>query len=85
METFELKTNIEEIIEYNNIVVEKIEEVVIPEKIEVIKTPYTIGTVRQAIIDIANEIEVLQTKKTELENIKTLIEIEADKVINAIK
>lgn len=83
--SFELKTNVDEVIDYNNIVVEKVEEVTVPEKVEVVKTAYTIGRVKQELIDITNQISVLTEKKIELEQLKQIIEAKADEVLTAIK
>jgi hypothetical protein len=82
---YTLKTNVDEVIDYNNIVVESSEEVTIPEKIETQKVSYTLGSVKQQIIDVNNQIDVLNLKKIELQALKDAITLEADKVLTAVK
>lgn len=85
MKTFNLKTKTDEIINYNNIVVESVEEVTIPEKVETKRTIYTIGGVQEQLNQINEKIEALTVEKANLLALQDLIEIEADKVINAIR
>lgn len=85
MKTYTLKTPVDEVIDYNNIVVESSEEVTIPEKVETKKVTYTLKEVKQQIIDTDNQIAVLTLKKKELKDLKDSITLEANKVLTAVK
>jgi hypothetical protein len=85
MKTFNLKTNTEEIINYDNIVVESVEETTIPEKIDIKKTSYTVGSVKEQLAQINEKIAALTIERDNVLELQDLIEIEADKVVNAIR
>ena len=85
MKIFNLKTNENEVIDYNNIVVESVETVTIPERVETKRIPYTIGAVNKQLNEINIKIEALMTERADILELKSLLEAEADKVINAIR
>jgi len=85
MKTFNLKTNTEEIINYDNIVVESVEETTIPEKIDIKKTSYTVGSVKEQLVQINEKIAALTIERDNVLELQDLIETEADKVVNAIR
>ena len=85
MKTFLLKTPIDEVIDYNNIVIESSEEIIIPETIETKKMTYTLKDIKQKIIDVDNQIVTLNLKKQELKSLKDALILEANKVLTAIK
>lgn len=85
MKTYTLKTDVAEVIDYNNIEVESSESVVVPETTETKTETYTLGTVKQQMINVDDQIAVLVTKQIELKDLYKLIVTEANKVKGAIK
>jgi hypothetical protein len=83
--TYTLRTATDEVIDYNNIVVESSEDTVIPETTQTKKNIYTLGSVKQQLIDIASKIQLLKTEEEEIKSLYQLIVQEADKVTSAIK
>ncbi len=85
MKTYKLKTKIDEVIDYDNIVVEVSEDKIIPKKTETIIKEYTPKKIQDEIDNLNIQIKELTIKKDELELLKSKIKIEADKVGKIIK
>jgi hypothetical protein len=81
MKNIKLITNKDEVIEYDNIIIETVETKTVPEKVEVITKNITVKDVKEKIISIDERIEKLIAEKAERESML----VEADKVTKAVK
>jgi hypothetical protein len=81
MKNIKLITNKDEVIEYDNIVIETVETKTVPEKVEVITKNITVKDVKEKIVSIDERIEKLIAEKAERESML----VEADKVTKAVK
>ena len=85
MKTYKLKTSVDEVIDYNDIVVESSEEVTTPEKTSTVKVEHTLGSVKQKLINNNEQLDFFTAEKVRLTELMNLIKKEADKVLSAIK